>query len=247
MTLDQNFIASSETVSQDTWSLEMLWAAFVCSRSVLGPARRCVQLVSVLFLALTNRAGHHLQHRSCLWYWVMGSPGNCLEKIDGWLGEIKNTREVDGNLPESIPPVTVVSSPQRRLVELKVKLLHYWKWWTLLTLGKTQVWRWWWGNMDAESQLPQNEWEQSLAACPSFHVQKSLAEQCHNTDHTGIPAVNDGCHWKPANLPRVVTGLLAPVAYELKTCEDPEVSLRRLLYLTYKNQKFDQLVLCLHS
>lgn len=41
------------------------------------------------------------------------------------VGEIKNTREVVGNLPESIPPIPVVSSPQQRLVELKVKLLLY--------------------------------------------------------------------------------------------------------------------------
>lgn len=41
------------------------------------------------------------------------------------VGEIKNTREVDDNLPGNIPPVTVVSSPQQRLVELKVKLLLY--------------------------------------------------------------------------------------------------------------------------
>lgn len=41
--------------------------------------------------------------------------------------ETKDPREVEGNLPESIPAVTVVSSPQQRLVELKVKLLLYQK------------------------------------------------------------------------------------------------------------------------
>lgn len=38
---------------------------------------------------------------------------------------IKNAREVDGNLPESITLVTVISSLQHRLVELKVKHLLY--------------------------------------------------------------------------------------------------------------------------
>lgn len=103
----------------------------------------CVQLVSKLLLVLTNSVGSHLQDRSCSWCWVMSSPWELLRE-DWWMAEeIKNTREVDGNLPVSIPPVTIVSSPQQRLVELKVMLLPYWKWWTLLTLGKTQVWRWW--------------------------------------------------------------------------------------------------------
>lgn len=43
--------------------------------------------------------------------------------MDGW--GTKNAREVDGDLPESIPPVTVIFSPQHRLVELKVKHLLY--------------------------------------------------------------------------------------------------------------------------
>lgn len=43
------------------------------------------------------------------------------------VGEIKNPREVEGNLPESIPAVTIVSFPQKRLVELKVKFLLYQK------------------------------------------------------------------------------------------------------------------------
>lgn len=38
-----------------------------------------------------------------------------------WLGD----KNVSGNLPESLPPVTVISSPQHRLVELKVKHLLY--------------------------------------------------------------------------------------------------------------------------
>lgn len=46
--------------------------------------------------------------------------------MGGW--GIKNAREVVGNLPESILPVTVISSPQHRLVELKVRHLLYWKW-----------------------------------------------------------------------------------------------------------------------
>lgn len=57
----------------------------------------------------------------------MDSPWELLRE-DWWMfGEIKNTRGVDGNLSESIPPVNVVSSPQQRLVELKVKLLFYCK------------------------------------------------------------------------------------------------------------------------
>lgn len=38
---------------------------------------------------------------------------------------MKDARDVDDNSPESNPPVTVVSSPQHRLVELKVKHLLY--------------------------------------------------------------------------------------------------------------------------
>lgn len=84
-----------------------------------------VQLVSKLLLVLTNSVGYHLQDRSCSW--VMDSPWELLRE-DWWMfGEIKNTRGVDGNLSESIPPVNVVSFPQQRLVELKVKLLLYCK------------------------------------------------------------------------------------------------------------------------
>lgn len=33
-----------------------------------------------------------------------------------------------------------------------------------------------------------------LLALPSFSIHTSLAVQCHDTDHTEVPAVKDGCH-----------------------------------------------------
>lgn len=106
----------------EVWKSYELPACLV-DQYLAQPGDVCTAGLKIAFGAYS--VGHHLQDRSCSW--VMGSSWELLRE-DRWMfGEIKNTRGVDGNLSESIPPVNVVSSPQQRLVELKVKLLLYCK------------------------------------------------------------------------------------------------------------------------
>lgn len=85
VTLDQNFIASSETVSQEGTYLKSGNVMSMSSGSVLGPDRRCMHSWSQncfwclqTVLGTTCRTG--IAHDVGLW----AVPGNYLEKPDEW-------------------------------------------------------------------------------------------------------------------------------------------------------------------